>query len=525
MIEIDRVKICMMDEDEEDRGDGEGGGETVAEEHMALPLAGVTICLTGLENERRQEIVDKATRMGATHRSDLRSDVTHLIGISIQTEKYQFAAKYRNNILFMHPKWIERTHDTWINGEDVLVAESERIYALPIFYKTLICVTNVALEERIPMQKVLVAHGATFTADLTPKVTHLIVAACHGEKYRHSFLWNVPRVTPEWIAQSIARGAALDAKLFDPDIAAEEQGVGAWVKGVGVETKRSLIQKTDSFQAVTSLKVRNTKKRKAMEDGMWNDILSQSEQQTIMTTKAPSINDTYSRQIPPPPLPPPREKILERYAIKAWGFTSDRRKIISAIVKDHGGVFLEEESDRPPTAVTSTYTIISHTVPEEDAPHGLIATEFWIERCLYSKSFVDPSYFLCQPAKGPLPRPGMAHLLISITGFSGIDQLHVSKLIQVLGATFCETFTAQRSLLIAGKKSASQDKVAKALEWNIPVVTLSWLSDIAANSANTKSNYQELKKFARREKSGILTDCIICIGGKGVWQIEISSVC
>lgn len=62
------------------------------------------------------------------------------------------------------------------------------------------------------------------------------------------------------------------------------------------------------------------------------------------------------------------------------------------------------------------------------------------------------------------------------TGFGGIDLLHVSKLVNLMGASYDEVLTPQASVLICfDPHTASQNKLRHIKEWGVPAVSADWL--------------------------------------------------
>ena len=69
--------------------------------------------------------------------------------------------------------------------------------------------------------------------------------------------------------------------------------------------------------------------------------------------------------------------------------------------------------------------------------------------------------------------PGMR---ICSTGFARIDLLHLSKLVELMGASYDEYLTSKASVLICNDpQSASHDKLRHTYEWGIPAVSADWL--------------------------------------------------
>lgn len=80
--------------------------------------------------------------MGAAHKFDLTSDVTHLIVGDTDTPKYKFVAKERSDVKVLLPTWIEAVRTSWMQGGETDVGALESEYRLPVFTELRICVTG-----------------------------------------------------------------------------------------------------------------------------------------------------------------------------------------------------------------------------------------------------------------------------------------------------------------------------------------------------------------------------------------------
>lgn len=89
--------------------------------------------------------------MGAAERSDLTSEVTHLLVGAFDSPKYKFVARERNDVTVLKPEWIEAVRQSWMQGEDTDVRVLEEEYKLPAFFGLTICITGFSDSE--------VAHG------------------------------------------------------------------------------------------------------------------------------------------------------------------------------------------------------------------------------------------------------------------------------------------------------------------------------------------------------------------------------
>lgn len=94
--------------------------------------------------------------MGATHKYDLTSDVTHLLVGDTNTEKYKFVARERSDVLVLMPEWIEAVRQSWMEGGDTDLKALEAKYKLPTFHGISICVTGFDDGKRYGFQLIVV---------------------------------------------------------------------------------------------------------------------------------------------------------------------------------------------------------------------------------------------------------------------------------------------------------------------------------------------------------------------------------
>ena len=80
--------------------------------------------------------------MGAVHKLDLTSDVTHLIVGDTDTPKYKYVAKERPDVKCLLPEWVEAVRQSWMEGGDTNVELLELEHRLPTFAGLRVCVTG-----------------------------------------------------------------------------------------------------------------------------------------------------------------------------------------------------------------------------------------------------------------------------------------------------------------------------------------------------------------------------------------------
>lgn len=90
--------------------------------------------------------------MGASHKLDLTSDVTHLIVGNIDSAKYRYVAKERQDIKVLKPRWLDAVRESWMRGDNTDIAALEKEHQLATFSGLQICVTGFDDGTRIENQ-------------------------------------------------------------------------------------------------------------------------------------------------------------------------------------------------------------------------------------------------------------------------------------------------------------------------------------------------------------------------------------
>lgn len=113
---------------------------------------------------------------------------------------------------------------------------------------------------------------------------------------------------------------------------------------------------------------------------------------------------------------------------------------------------------------------------EEMAFECEVVTDMWLEKCLHARALVPPETHIASTPFPKFPIPGFGGLRVCSTGFGGIDLLHVSKLVNLMGASYDEVLTPKASVLICNDpQTASQAKLRHTREWAVPAVSADWL--------------------------------------------------
>ena len=451
------------------------------------------------------KLTDAAIQMGAIHKLDLTSDVTHLIVGSITTPKYRYVAKDRPDIKVLQPSWIEAVREAWMEGGDVDVKELERKHKTPPFTGFQVCVTGFEnIEQRNEIAHTAEAHGATYHGDLTRVVTHLIAAKPEGNKYNAAKSWGLHIVSLKWFEDSIWRGMALDEKLYDPTVPAEEQGIGAFRVYPNPRTSLGKREREGDAQDAGKKKLRRTasSRLESQSQDMWQDISvrsvssrqsdadqwqDQEEHSTIHVSETTSGVARASKTIQEPTTEASEAPIglFTGSHILIHGFERTKTKLLQQYLEPNGARVAQttadlEDASHDPSFV-ARYLLIPHTSsppisPTPEVPPGtFVVTEWWVERCIHYKRAFDPETDALSRPLADAVIPGFADLMVSTTGFAGVDLRQVAEAVRLMGATYQEKVVPSSSVLISGSASIKKEKAFYAQKHHIPIVSADWL--------------------------------------------------
>ncbi|KAF2633079.1 hypothetical protein BU25DRAFT_487420 [Macroventuria anomochaeta] len=521
-----------------------------------LPLAGAILCCTALPHEQRAQLSAIGAQMGATIKLDLTSDVTHLVAGNTDSAKYRYVAKLREDVKVLSPSWLEALRDVWMEGEDDMdVAGLEKQYRLPTFYGLKICLTGFDNpEQRKHIQETVDQNGAEYHGDLTKNVTHLIAAAPTGKKYEHALNWRMKIVSLEWFEHSLERGMVLEETLYNPTLPTEERGKDAWIR---IENPSlALGKRTRDAEQPQPLNPNRRKLRRAAStklgiqgDALWAEITTPSfdqgkdeddewkednlSKQTTPQEDLPAThrNDEVAHPIEPEettaptpaaaaPLRLPEldqgEGIFQGRIVATHGFDQDKARynIETYILQDHlekngARVLSSNDLDKiSPEELRRGYLVIPHDVeadvtsgslPERAGSITNLVTNWWVERCLYGKRLVDPTDDVLSRPFDKLSINGFSALTVNSTGFSGIELLHVTKAVTLMGANYDEQLHAKTSVIVCNSQKPSPQKLKFATDRRIPAVHAEWLWECLRTGALQPFSNHLLNTLAPRQ--------------------------
>ncbi|KAG9190977.1 hypothetical protein G6011_09065 [Alternaria panax] len=494
-----------------------------------LPLAGAILCCTSIAPEQRAKLAAVGAQMGATIKLDLTSDVTHLIVGSTDSAKYRYVAKSRDDVKVLSPAWLEALREVWMAGDDIVdMAALEDEHRMPTLAGLKICLTGFDNpEQRKSIQETVDANGAEYHGDLTKSVTHLIAAAPSGKKYEHALNWRMKIVSLEWLHQSLERGMVLDEALYNPTMPVEERGKGAWDRKLpaspalgkrprDAEPSQALNPFRRKLRRSASTKVGSQSdafwagvtapsfERQLDEDEWTEDTVTKPDSTRTSTrthTPAASISDNHAlteaqlddhADSHEPSLPPQsngasqRDGIFECRIVCTHGFDAEKTSILRQHLESNGAHVMRADhlNNASSEDLRRGYFVIPHDVevdltalPERAGSHLSLVTNWWVERCLYGKRLVDPTDDVLSRPFEKLSISGFSGLTINSTGFSGIELLHVTKVVTLMGASYDEQLSAKTSVVICNPPIVNTPKLKFATDKRIPAVHTRWLWD------------------------------------------------
>ncbi|MCJ1377058.1 hypothetical protein MMC17_000148 [Xylographa soralifera] len=486
------------------------------------------MCCTSIPPEQRSDLAFVASQMGAVHKLDLTSDVTHLIVGDTDTPKYKYVAKERPDVKCLLPEWVDAVRQSWMEGGDTDVEALEVQYKLPTFAGLRVCVTGFEdLIVRKKLEDAIKSNGAEYRGDLTKEVSHLIAYKPAGNKYNFAKAWGIRVVSIEWLQQSLERGMILEENLFDPQLTPAERGRDAWVRRAVSTSSLTKRPRDEGLAPAPARKLRRTASARLSSDndGIWSDIAGsissvtgrkkgeweecQGERVTRAQTNdgeqhhsEPSLPgadnvdsalDQQSKVVPNPTTEsvsrkcPPARGLFSGKRFHLHGFDVQKTHVLEHHLRSHDAEIISslDEFSRQsiPIGDDAAFLVIPHTSSEYDIPSTphpipkpIIVTDMWIELCLHRKRYVHPQANLTNsPFRYPVP--GFDLLSICCTAFEGVDLLQASKVIKLMGAAYDEYLTKDISVLVCNDFSLGRDKIRHALEWGIPAVKADWLWD------------------------------------------------
>ncbi|KAK5947513.1 protein kinase activating protein dpb11 [Knufia obscura] len=477
------------------------------------PLHGAQLCCTSIPPEIRSQLAQWAQEMGADHTLDLTSDVSHLLVGDTDSEKYRYVAREREDVKVLLPEYIQALRELWMNDQPIDLNGLEAQHKCPTLFGLKICITGFEdLDFRNELAKNIVKNGGEYTGDLTKDVTHLIAFTPEGKKYEYAQMWKLKIVSIKWYKDTLDRGMQLDESKYHPTILPENQGVGAWNRRTPNSAKLGKRQRTDEPAPEPSRKLRRTASARfgSQQNDMWNDIVNQrghdahdtAESNLRPSKSMPSIDadirrgDAENRHTSGSTRSQMQQDtvntdqmtgtgILAGKHFNVKGFDDRKKAVLHTALSGCGGTVHDKFGDLKKESKAHTdscflivpFEVESHRLAlfEQACSNVTIMTELWLEWCMTSNVFVPPEDYALGLPVAPINVPAVSKLVVNATGFHQRQTLHISKVVQKLGAVYQENFTQEMTLLVCNSAKPNRQKIQHAQAWRMPVVSEKWL--------------------------------------------------
>lgn len=449
-----------------------------------LPLHGLSFCCTAIPAEKRLKIELKVLEMGGSYSLDLMSHINYLIVGDTQTAKYIYCIKNRFDITFLTPDAIDAAFEQYQKGEKIDLSGQK----LPIFHNFNFCISHIKSDDLFDLTPVnvstlklyIVDNKGKFTDSLT--VTHnlMITNVKSGKRYSKAVEWGIPVVHPKFIFDSIKRKAVVnidDYRLENyPDFPELE---------LPEEYTEPLVPK--DLRIKKNVQVWNsimTRKRPRDEEG-------ESEQYELEQTEEPTKKASSS--------------VFKGMTFKLVSFSDKQISILSNVIKKNGGRIVKS---------SSMYTLIPFGSNKEGIKvEGKLKTEWFVERCIYYNKVVDDEW------SDPIDQIAtFKQFDVCLSGFKGIEQLHITKLCELIGFKVKEKFNSSVNLLIINieifksklptnlfyndiskcsynsiSSISTKNKVIASKNWKIPIVSINYLFETINNNESDLTTYPNIK--------------------------------
>lgn len=467
------------------------------------PFHGITFCPTAMPDIDTSRLISKQIiKLGGIFSKDLTKQVNVLIiGNSINTAKYKFAVRYRYDIIFINISAITKLYELWLSGEDITLKTHSNYLQLsndnrkrmlhvlqsrysmnPLFDAYLFVgrinseIENVKnLQQLANLQGCYKCNITHFVKDCKENNKNrliLFITDCKtGARVLAAREQNIPIVHFKWIQDCLKRNAMLE---YDPyylldnvdELEYDQIGIESCECWDKLNTPALSLPSNETHQQQEHDSNNNNNnstillnKFKSKGDKIWQKAMSNDQ-----TLQKPLISSRI------PDLQPPNS--VTSTAVSFFNncnfyihplFPKKHYDILESVIKQNNG-------NKTVSATDDSYTIVPSNIPFDEIDlspsKSTIVTEFFIERCLHYKSLLLPidswskpffktSKFQIKPQLNLLHNDGHK-LHVSITGFHGVELLHLNKILKFLepmGIQFSDYLNKSTDVLLINLSS------------------------------------------------------------------------
>lgn len=525
------------------------------------PFSGLTFCCTGIAASERNDIEDKITTLGGTQYSDLMSSVSFLVVGSMATEKYRYSVRYRYDMTFLTAQCIDDIYKRWTMGEDtgldpveqsmavfaglsVCVARVERaapdvaarhfdekFRTPPLAAKPTRCLADVFLLDAIT--DCVAANGGAPSSSLTPATSVLVGTDTSGRRYTMAKQWGIPVVHPLWVYDSCLRGAALNTEdylLTGNPADVYNNASFVWNDLYQLRINRSTLPARGGEGSRKPTREKPLKRSSRV----WSSIMDQPTRERTGDIDGEDDENTNHENITASEKQEraPTLGLFGGLMFLPVGLSIPQQEVLKGVVESHAGEVADSAND---DTITHVLVLVKNG-PQASLMLSLLpsklrrrialkevhtVTDWFIERSIFYNRVRYDSWSRLLHGLVPLHK----RFKVCITGFTGVELLHIEKLITYLNLEYCDTLTSDRDLLIVnvvlfkdslattspelfkyrhqdvldcpvystgdGSRSvsviSSKNKISAAKRWNIPVVSLAYLWEMIQTLAGKPS--------------------------------------
>lgn len=469
------------------------------------PLHNITFCPTGINDEDiSRAISKKIIKLGGYYSKDLTRQVNVLIiGQTKITNKYKFAVRHRYDMIFINVDVIDILYERWLAGDDIAMTnelkktDGESVttstlnmlrmryssHALENFYVFIGRIENYSIDEvekLCHLQKCYKCNSTHFVKDCNIRsdvnTVLFITDSLHGARARAALEQNIAIVHYKWVLDCYKRKAMLEydphylLSKIPPNTPFEKIGLGSCECWDSLENPKmsNLLESNDPTVTATSTTSANLfSKFKSQGDKIWQKAMSGD-------SKSSHTLPSTTRLLP---LPLPSSSAAEGEAKNesvfknctfhiAEAFPDSHSKILKRVIEQNSGVV--DPTDAKYVVVPSNVPLNKLFDVKLEEIDKIVVTEFFIERCLHYKTLISPPdswskpFYLSSdvrlnPSKSLLHNSNQM-LQVAITGFNGVELLHLDKILQIMkpmGIKFTEYLNKTTDLLIINLSSLS----------------------------------------------------------------------
>lgn len=423
------------------------------------------------------------------------------------------------------------------------------------------------------LSSMIIKNGGKVSESLTSSCDLVITTQMSGKRYDKAIEWKIPVVHPVYVFDSLIRLTSLDPQdyllkhVFINSDKKYLNGCLVWDDIIRQNQKSLKPHNTHvnnpihdnnnkNDKSIENSKNGNAKKNEHVDEDMknglkkdstiWNSVMNHAGKPRSKFIKNNAWSDDNEQDQDDDEdddddeqSPLKKRKLSSTTNIKNQlflglkfliiGFTNQQLALLNKVITSHGGEV--EESDQSEDYETITHIILPFKIGSQSSTilrmldsklkslinkrSILVVTEWFLERSIYYNKITIDNW--CKPLKGLIK--SNKPFKICITGFTGIELLHLTKLIEILNFEFCDSLTSQKDLLILNinlfkstllKSSpllykykyldilncpttstsnlngvsliSLKNKINAAKKWNIPIVSISYIWEMVDKS-------------------------------------------